>query len=221
MAESAEIAHCRGVRILPYPREIRGESSVISSISGCLAGRSAYAQRASASVSATLDTVRCVDGWMLAITIVGALAAIAAAYFAYPSWKASRAKPDLRLIVERGPATSAQFYLKLQNDGDGPAADWKLAITMQRGSRLYSVDLADWRDREVPDGWIATWMARGSDDSIGPGLYREGTMGPAQGAPCAIRATYSLKANGMEERQGRIEVKIGDMPDRPQTIIVT
>lgn len=35
-----------------------------------------------------------VDAAMLAITIVAALAAIAAAVFAYPSWKASRVKPE-------------------------------------------------------------------------------------------------------------------------------
>jgi hypothetical protein len=161
---------------------------------------------------------------MLAITIVGALAAIAAAYFAYPGWKASWARPDLRLIVEPGPATSAQFYIKLQNDGDGPAADWMLTTTMELGSRIYPVDFrfADWRHREIaPYGLIGTWMARGSDDSIGPGLHREVMMAPAAGAPVAIRATYSLKANGMDERHGRMEVKIGDEPDRVQTIMVT
>ena len=73
---------------------------------------------------------------MLAITIVGALAAIAAAWFAYPGWKASRAKPDLRLMVEPGPATSAQFYVKLQTAATGRPTDWKLTITMKRGSRF-------------------------------------------------------------------------------------
>jgi hypothetical protein len=163
-----------------------------------------------------------VDDWMLAITIVGALAAIAAAWFAYPGWKASRAKPNLRLMVEPGPATSAEFYVVLQNDGDGPAEDWKLTITMEQGSRFLPTEPAfnNWDDREAPDGWIATWMARGSDDSIGPRLHRDLMMWPANGSPQTIRATYSLMANRMEERSGRLEVEIGDDPDRHQTIMV-
>ena len=64
-------------------------------------------------------------------------------------------------------------------------------------------------------------MARSSDDSIGPGLHRDLKMAPMSGDPLTIRATYSLEANGMEERPGRIEVEIGDRPDRPQTIMIT
>jgi hypothetical protein len=163
-----------------------------------------------------------VDGWMLAITIVAALAAIAAAFFAYPGWKASRLKPDLRLIVEPGPATSAFFYVKLQNEGTGRATDWIVVVTMKRGSRIYprDVDFEGWSDREVPDGWVATWMTRGDDDSIGPGRHREVRMQPF-GSSRPLQATYSIMANRMAERTGRIEIDIGDEPDRPQTIMVT
>jgi hypothetical protein len=92
---------------------------------------------------------------------------------------------------------------------------------MKRGSRIIPDDrnFEGWGDREVTDGWIATWMARGSDDSIGPGLHREVLMSSAGGR--SIQATYSVKANRIDERTGRIEVVIGDDPDRPQTITVT
>jgi hypothetical protein len=164
-----------------------------------------------------------VEGWLLVIAIVTMIAAIAAAYFGYPGWKASRAKPDLRLMVEAGPATSARFHIKLQNDGNGSATDWKLTITMPRGSRFSPVgwNFPGWSDREARNGWIATWMAQGSDDSIGPGLHRDILMEPAGGEPQTIRATYSLKANGMAERTGGIEVEIGERPDRPQETRVT
>lgn len=157
----------------------------------------------------------------LAVGLVGAIAAIAAAVFAYPSWKASRAKPDLRLTVEPGPATSAPFYVRLHNDSDWPATDWIAVIAMKRGSRFgpHDHDFDGWTDREVPDGWVATWMARGSDDSIGPRLHRDVLVAPMGGGP--LRATYSIKANRMKERTGRIEVEIGEQPDRPQTVTVT
>jgi len=160
---------------------------------------------------------------MLAITIVGALAAIAAAMFTYPSWKASLAKPELRLVVEAGPATSALFFMKLKNEGEGSGVDWIVEFKMKRGSRFIPNDLSfrGWTDRETSDEWVATWMASGSDDSIGPGLHRSLLMTPASGSPVSIHATYSINAGRMKERTGRIEVGIGDDPERLQTITTT
>jgi hypothetical protein len=119
------------------------------------------------------------------------------------------------------PATSAQFYVKVQNEGAGSATDWIVVITMERGSRFVPDDrnFDGWNEREGPDAWIATWMARGSDDSIGPGLHRDVLMSSLGNR--SIQATYSIRANRMDERTGRIQVAIGDDPDRPQTVTVT
>jgi hypothetical protein len=140
---------------------------------------------------------------LLVIAIVTMIAAIAAAYFGYPGWKASRAKPDLRLMVEAGPATSARFHIKLQNDGNGSATDWKLTITMPRGSRFSPVgwNFPGWSDREARNGWIATWMAQGSDDSIGPGLHRDILMEPAAAnRKLFVRPTPSRRTGWQSER---------------------
>jgi hypothetical protein len=161
------------------------------------------------------------------VLVLGAVAAILAAWFAYPTWKAYRAKPDLQLVVEPGPATSAQFFLKLDNSkGKAAAIDWKLTIETPHGGRIYSMDAFDrphdvpgWSDRESVDGWTAIWMATGADDSIGPGLHRD-MLCTSGGASTTTNATYALRANGMDERRGSIRVTIGEDPDRIQTIEV-
>lgn len=161
------------------------------------------------------------------VLVIGAVAAILAALFGYPPWKAYRAKPDLRLVVEPGPVTSAQFFLKLDNSkGKSAAIDWKLTILTPHGGRIYAQEAYDrmhglpgWSDRETVEGWTATWMTTGADDSIGPGLHREMLCGSG-GTQSTTRGTYSLKANGMDERRGSFWVTIGDDPNRVQTIYV-
>jgi hypothetical protein len=166
-----------------------------------------------------------VEGWTLVVTmialVVTAVPATLAAVFGYPGWKASRMKPDLRLNVEAGPPTSAYFYLKLLNEGTASATDWIVTITMKRGGRFMPEDrnFVGWNDREVADVWVATWMAQGSDDTIGLKLSREVLLAPTGGR--SMQATYSVKANRMDERTGRFTVEIGDDPDRHQTITVT
>jgi hypothetical protein len=81
-----------------------------------------------------------------------------------------------------------------------------VVMRMDRGSRFIPRDqgFEGWTDREQPDGWIATWMAQGSDDSIGPGLHRDVLMDSVGNR--SIQATYSIKANRMDERTGSVEI---------------
>lgn len=99
--------------------------------------------------------------------------------------------------------------MKLRNDGIGPAIDWIATLTMPHGSRIYPVDATDgWSDRETPEGWVATWLSRGADDSIGRSLHREILAGPASGSPITIEGGYSIKSAGMGEGTGRFQVSI-------------
>jgi hypothetical protein len=146
-----------------------------------------------------------VEGWTLVVTmialVVTAVPATLAAVFGYPGWKASRMKPDLRLNVEAGPATSAYFYLNLLNEGTASATDWIVTITMKRGGRFMPEDrnFVGWNDREVADVWVATWMAQGSDDTIGLKLSREVLLAPTVAARCR-RLTRSRRIEWMNER---------------------
>jgi hypothetical protein len=133
---------------------------------------------------------------MLVIGVLGLIAASLAAWFAYPAWKAYRAKPNLRLMILPGPRTSAQFYVRLVNEGDGAAVDWIAQIIMPRDRRFMPRDfpLDGWDDREVPAGWAGTWMSRGADDSIGPGLHREFLASPVgEGTDSLTEGTYWIR----------------------------
>src|SRR5438046_975458 len=76
------------------------------------------------------------------LTLVAALAAIAAAYFGYPVWRESRRRADLRLsihasshsgvvdteIVDNSGQNQVVFGLVLSNEGNREARFWRLAI---------------------------------------------------------------------------------------------
>jgi hypothetical protein len=94
-------------------------------------------------------------------------------------------------------------------------------MRMNRGSRFIPRDqgFEGWTDREQPDGWIATWMAPGSDDSIEPGLHRDVLMDSVGNRSIQANVLDQGESNGQASRQCRD--RIGDDPDRPQTITVT
>jgi len=167
------------------------------------------------------------DVTALVFIILTFIAAAAAAVFGYPTWKASRVKPDVRLIVQAGPPTSAMFYLVLSNEGEGAAADWKLTLTMPRESRRFGpADALDpggvpgWARGEIADSWVATWMSTGANDTIGSGLHRS-MMIAAAGSPVTFDASYAIQATGMKKRTGQFRVSIGEDPDRKQSIWMT
>jgi hypothetical protein len=159
-----------------------------------------------------------------AVAALGVLLAGAAAFFAFPFWKASRAKPDLRLVIEPGPPTSAYFNLRLENVGDGSAIDWMLTLKVPQGRRIMPTDTsgqgAGWRDRGEADGWTTIWMSQGADDSIGAGLHRVMEVSAVSDSTTTT-GTYSISAHGMKARNGTMSVSIGDMPNRQQTVEVT
>jgi hypothetical protein len=128
---------------------------------------------------------------MLVIGILGLLAAALAAWFAYPAWKAYRAKPDLRLVINQGPPTSALVMFRLQNEGDGAAADWIVTIETSRGRfiPMGSGDVQGWSDRQTPPGWTTTWLSGGPSDAIGPGLHREFPVAPSSGRMASASTT--------------------------------
>jgi hypothetical protein len=162
---------------------------------------------------------------LLVVASLTLVAAVVGAYFGYPLWKATRAKPDLRLAIEPGPATSAWFYIELHNEGPAPAEDWTLTLTSPTGERILPRDLPrpaaeGWSDRETETGWISTWTSTSTDLAIGSKRHRDLLVGPANNSPITIHADYVLAAARMEYRHGTIRVTIGEEPDRPQTIEV-
>lgn len=157
------------------------------------------------------------------IGLLGLAAAALAAFFAYPAWKASRSKPDLRFVIEPGPPTSAKFWVKLRNDGEGPAVDWMATVEVPPSGRLYPDDYPrgtpGWSDKQTPTGWTATWLASGSDDSIGVGLHRE--VLASTGGGYETEGRYAVRAARMRENTGYFRVSIVDDAERKQTIDVS
>lgn len=158
---------------------------------------------------------------LLVVGILTLIAATAAAVFGYPYWKAARAKPDLRLVIEAGPVTSAYFYIELHNDGPVPAEDWVLTITSPAGERITPRDheAEGWSDRQTQAGWVSTWTSTSTDLAIGSKRRRELMVGG--GSSITLHADYILAAARMEDRRGTIRVTIGEDPNRPHTSEVT
>lgn len=158
---------------------------------------------------------------LLVVGILTLIAAVAAAVFGYPYWKAARAKPDLRLAIEAGPAGSAYFYVELHNDGAAPAEDWVVTLTSPAGERILprEHDAEGWSDRQTATGWVSTWTTTSTDLAIGSKRHRELMVGG--GSSVTLHADYVLAAARMQDRRGTIRVTIGEDPDRPQTFEVT
>jgi hypothetical protein len=160
--------------------------------------------------------VNVVSEWVL--PLAGVIAASLAAVFAYPTLRQYRAKPDLRLVIEKGPATSAWVIVRLHNSGSGATSDWKVRMVTEQGQlRPKDWEMVGWSARETPPGWTSTWLAGGPQDAIAARLHREFT---AYTIPQHVTGTYSIRANRMKERTGHFRITIGDEPERNQTIEV-
>jgi hypothetical protein len=163
-----------------------------------------------------------VDEWILALTaavlavgVVAAVGGVLAAKYARPAWKASRAKPNLRIEIRQGPGD--WFDIRLTNAGEGPAHDWIVTLTIPvkpgGGGRLISADevyrggryAQGWSDRMTSAGWTGTWQSTGASDAIGPGLHREQTFRPSTSAVRA-EVDFVIQATGMDQRSGQFTV---------------
>jgi hypothetical protein len=112
----------------------------------------------------------------LVVGVLGLIAAGLAAWFAYPSWKASRAKAELhvaaRLHSHSRPSgqRSVSMYVTIRNDGDAPAIGWGVMLLHDRvkmGS--FGSPPGRFSSGDHHRGTVLAWAADGADDTIEPG----------------------------------------------------
>lgn len=163
------------------------------------------------------------DFWLLLLTIVGTLAAIAAAVFSYPDWRERLLRPRLELRVRNlaghtmsGPiVTRANLELEVHNAGKGEGQMWRVEVR-SRGPGAGSLRLPDPRNPRPGEEQyqlpgrieVLSWRAVDSNDVIAPRDRSRG-IGPAmielvRGED--FLADYSVTARGMKPRNGTITV---------------
>jgi len=151
------------------------------------------------------------------LIVLGFVAAALAALFAYPAWRDSRARPDLRLIaspinvldVENERGLSVSVAVTIENVGPGTATDWHLTLVSQ-GSRRIGVMPFDsspaWR---VIDPWEIEWSSSGADDTIGVGLSKHASfLTDRFEPPEGVGVLFALSARRMKSRAGSFHVVV-------------
>jgi len=161
----------------------------------------------------------------LVVAIVGTVAAILAAIFAYSEWRSGKLRPNLELAVHGRPdvqsdpaSTTIRFRLELHSTGKGTVRYWfaKLRVPAGGESNLALESKDDQTEQYVSASarWtVLQWRAAGEGDAI-PG----GGIRPLAGW-CVLRVSdgnrvvsvdYRLDAQGMRVRDGVLVVAIED-----------
>jgi hypothetical protein len=158
----------------------------------------------------------------LVVGILALVAAALAAWFAYPAWRAARARPALRLSTKLHSSSrpsgkrSVIMYLTVRNEGDAPAVGWRLILVSDE-HRLgrFGESAGNFSADSHHRGAVLAWQARGTDDTIEPGLdIRVGIEVPAFSEE-RVAVRYVLDARGMETQRGVVLVTWPEGQEEP------
>jgi hypothetical protein len=164
----------------------------------------------------------------LVLTGAATVAAVVAAYFAFPAWRESRRKARLRLtmhaerqseVIETKIGSNAdqnqvEFGLSLHNEGNRDARYWRLIVVspnQPQNTLLYlggGYDLVrrTFRDPHYSGGrWIAEALTENAADRVLPTvplLLGDRFTLNFKGEPPRIQAEYRLDAEGAESTTG-------------------
>ena len=162
------------------------------------------------------------------LALLALVAAIVAAYFAYPAWRESRRKARLRLsihaeresdlaqteVVANAGQNQVVFGLTLHNDGNRNARYWRLSVVSPNQPQNTMVFLGGgpdrtgriFRDPRFSEGrWIAEALTENPADRVLPRVpLRLGDRFTLnfQGQPPQIEAEYRFDAEGAEPVSG-------------------
>jgi hypothetical protein len=179
-----------------------------------------------------------VDLALLIIGIISAVAAIAAAVFALPSFLSSRRRPNL-LLRPRGRVNTnplpgqdgwhvLSFDLELHNDGKGWARGWRVKIRTpghphgKIGLRSYTPEGQGHDQHLMKDGRrIVEWWTVEEGEAVPPGQDHPLPTGCTAEVPPGgkVVGDYLILAEGFGPKEGTIEVAYTEDQDGRVTVL--